>query len=99
MRTSVHTFAEGTSRLSFDLKRGAAQYWSATSARGRPEKCEGATGSLATLTSGRGPSLPRSIHHGSRLPAMSDGSSKSARCLVFWQCYRIWLGAFGLGED
>ena len=34
-------------------------------------KREGATGSLATIASGRGPSHPRSTIRGSRLPAMS----------------------------
>jgi len=73
MRISVHTLAEATSRLSFDLKRGTASTVSYKRAGDGQRKCEGATGSLATLTSGRGPSLPRSIHHGSRLPAMSRG--------------------------
>ena len=43
-------------------------------ARGSTEhlaKREGATGSLAIVVSGDGPSHPRSLHHGSRLPAMS----------------------------
>jgi len=53
--------------------RGAASTCQLRARRGGRRKCEGATGSLATLTSGRGPSLPRSIHHGSRLPAMSRG--------------------------
>src|SRR5205823_14689514 len=35
------------------------------------QKCEGATGSLAIVASGHGSSRPRSLHHGSRLPAMS----------------------------
>ena len=73
MRISVHTLAEATSRLSFDLKRGTASTVSYKRAGDGQRKCEGATGSLATLTSGRSPSLPRSIHHGSRLPAMSRG--------------------------
>jgi hypothetical protein len=34
-------------------------------------KREGATGSLAIVVSGHGPSHPRRLHHGSRLPAMS----------------------------
>src|SRR6266566_2901692 len=42
------------------------------------QKREGATGSLAIVASGRGPSHPRRLHHGSRLPAMSrEGSRKS----------------------
>jgi hypothetical protein len=36
-------------------------------------KCEGATGSLAIVAPGHGSSHPRSIHHGSRLPAMPRG--------------------------
>jgi hypothetical protein len=42
------------------------------------EKCEGATGSLAIVASGRGPSHPRSLHHGSRLPAMSRRGAASS---------------------
>src|SRR3981189_35353 len=37
----------------------------------RQRKCEGATGSLAIVAPGHGPSHPHSLHHGSRLPAMS----------------------------
>jgi len=40
-------------------------------------KCEGATGSLAIVVSGHSPSHPRSLHHGSRLPAMPEGSRKA----------------------
>ena len=41
------------------------------------QKCEGATGSLAIVASGHGPSHPRSLHHGSRLPAMSRRGAAS----------------------
>jgi hypothetical protein len=56
--------------------RPCLQRWTAVSLwPGRPryfaEKCEGATGSLATVASDRGPSHPRSTAHGSRLPAIS----------------------------
>src|SRR5438477_123066 len=44
----------------------------------RKRKCEGATGSLAIVASGHGPSHPRSLHHGSRLPAMSRRGAASS---------------------
>ena len=43
----------------------------------RRRKREGATGSLATLGPGRGPSHPRSTTHGSRLPAISRRGAAS----------------------
>src|SRR5438067_12628273 len=48
-------------------------------ADGGGRKREGATGSLATLASGRGASHPRSFHHGSQLPTMSRGEPQVAR--------------------
>src|SRR5947199_342488 len=48
-------------------------------ADGGGRKREGATGSLATLASGRGASHPRSFHHGSQLPTMSRGQPQVAR--------------------
>jgi hypothetical protein len=44
------------------------------------EKCAGAIGSLAIVASGHGPSHPRSLHHGSRLPAMSRRGAASSDC-------------------
>jgi hypothetical protein len=44
------------------------------------QKCEGATGSLAIVVSGHGPSHPRSLQHGSRLPAMSRRGAASSDC-------------------
>ena len=50
-------------------------------------KCEGATGSLAIVAPGHGPSHPRSLHHGSRLPAMSRRGA--ARCWRSWYVTRL----------
>ena len=51
-------------------------------------KCEGATGSLAIIASGHGPSHPRSLHHGSRLPAMSRRGAARLVILVRGQACR-----------
>ena len=59
-------------------------------ARGRTKR-EGATGSLAIVASGNGPSHPRRLHHGSRLPAMSRVGPQAlwkARKPVGWFLFR-----------
>src|SRR5207248_7176950 len=45
-------------------------------------KREGATGSLAIVAPGHGPSHPRSLHHGSRLPTMSRRGAASSMMLL-----------------
>jgi hypothetical protein len=55
------------------------------------EKREGAIGSLATLASGCRPSHPRSLHHGSRLPAMFSWGAASRRNVIDSRAKR-WLG-------
>src|SRR5438477_13196230 len=55
------------------------------------QKCEGATGSLAILAPGHGPSHPRRLHHGSRLPAISRVGPQAlwkARKAVGWFLFR-----------
>ena len=57
----------------------------------RKRKCEGATGSLAIVVSGHGPSHPRRLHHGSRLPAISRVGPQAlwkARKAVGWFLFR-----------
>ena len=51
-------------------------------------KCEGATGSLAIVAFGHGPSHPHSLHHGSRLPAMSRRGAARLVILVRDQACR-----------
>ena len=48
------------------------------------QKCEGATGSLAIVAPDHDPAHPRSLHHGSRLPAMSRRGPQVRIATVDW---------------
>src|ERR1700730_9738324 len=61
---------EGTLRVSSKTCAPVRTFPSSPAGR---RKCEGATGSLATLAPDRCPSHPRSTAHGSRLPTISRG--------------------------